>query len=79
MRVLFADLLPEALLTRRSKAHFDEAFVSEYSRDFGSGWTGAGVDSALVDAERLAAEWRSERPDARSLLLMQAAWLSSPQ
>jgi asparagine synthase (glutamine-hydrolysing) len=76
MGELFGDVLPPAVLTRRSKAHFDEAFVSDHSRAFASGWTGAGVDEALVDHDRLAAGWRSEHPDPRSLLLMQAAWLA---
>ena len=77
MRELFGDVLPEPVLTRRSKAHFDEAFVSDHSRAFAAGWTGAGVDESLVDLDRLAAEWRSPHPDPRSLLLMQAAWLSA--
>lgn len=74
MRLLFADLLPEVVLTRGSKAHFDEAFVSDHSRSFAAAWTGDGVDGSLVDVGQLAAEWRTERPDPRSLLLMQAAW-----
>lgn len=77
MQGLFSDLLPDAVLTRRSKAYFDEAFVCEQSREFGARWTGAGVDPSIVHAERLAQVWRSDEPDPRSLLLMQAAWLSS--
>jgi asparagine synthase (glutamine-hydrolysing) len=76
MRELFGDVLPDPVLTRRSKAWFDEAFVSDESRRFAAGWTGTGVDTSLVDPERLAASWRAERPDPRSLLLMQAAWLA---
>ena len=76
MRALFSDLLPDAVLTRRSKGFFDEAFVSEPSREFAARWDGSGVDTSLVDPERLAEVWRAEHPDPRSLLLMQAAWLA---
>ena len=77
MRELFGDVLPDAVLSRRSKAHFDEAFISDHSRSFADEWAGAGVDGALVDRDRLATEWRGDHPDPRSLLLMQAAWLAS--
>lgn len=77
MTELFGDLLPGGVLTRQSKAYFDEAFISEHTRSFVAGWTGRGVDPSLVDPDRLAEEWRSEHPDPRSLLLMQAAWLAT--
>jgi asparagine synthase (glutamine-hydrolysing) len=77
MGTLFSDLLPEPVLTRRSKAYFDEAFIGDHSRRFVAQWDGRGVDESLVDPDRLAEVWRSEHPDPRSLLLMQAAWLSS--
>ncbi len=65
------------MLTRESKAYFDEAFVSEHTRSFVAGWTGNGVDTSLVDLDRLVDEWRSEHPDPRSLLLLQATWLAT--
>ena len=74
---LFGDVLPQAVLSRRSKAFFDEAFIAAHTRRFVSGWTGTGVDPTLVDLERLGEQWRSDHPDPRSLLLMQAAWLAS--
>lgn len=77
LSAIFGDVLPEAVLTRRSKAFFDEAFVSDHTRTFVTGWTGVGVDPSLVDLERLGEQWRAENPDPRSLLLMQAAWLAS--
>jgi asparagine synthase (glutamine-hydrolysing) len=77
LAALFGDVLPEPALSRRSKAHFDDAFISDHARSFAAGWTGTGVDQSLVDPDRLAEEWRSEHPDPRSLLLMQAAWLAS--
>ena len=77
LTALFGDVLPDAVLSRRSKAFFDEAFISDHTRAFASGWNGAGVDPTLVDLDRLGEEWRSDHPDPRSLLLIQAAWLAS--
>lgn len=74
---LFGDVLPEAVLSRRSKAFFDDAFISDHTRAFVRGWTGAGVDPSLVDLERLGEVWRADHPDPRSILLLQAAWLAS--
>ena len=77
MRALFADVLPDTILARCSKASFDGAFFSTPSRAFASSWTGGGVDLEMVDADRLAAEWRSENPDPRSFLLLQSVWLAT--
>lgn len=77
MRALFGDLLPDAVLARRSKASFDAAFVSDHSRAFVASWSGDGIDSALVDVDRLAAIWHSGEPDVRTLSLLQAAWLAA--
>jgi asparagine synthase (glutamine-hydrolysing) len=77
MGELFGDVLEESVLSRRSKAFFDDAFFSLHSRAFAAGWTGGGIDPSLVDAERLAGVWNDERPDPRSFLLLQAAWLSA--
>lgn len=76
LRSVFSDVLADEVLARRSKATFNEAFISDHSREFAAHWTGSGVDEQLVNPDRLTEEWRSERPDARSLLLMQAAWLA---
>lgn len=74
MQVLFADLLPDEVLARRSKAHFDQAFFGDHSRAFVSAWSGGDVDTSLVDPDRLAQQWRSEDPDPRSFLLLQSVW-----
>ena len=74
---LFGDVLDEPVITRRSKAFFDDAFFSTHSRAFAAGWTGDGVDTALVETERLQEAWRGSRPDPRSFLLLQAAWLGA--
>lgn len=76
MRAVFGDVLPEPVLARCSKATFDEAFCSRHSRAFAAAWTGGGVDTSLVDSDRVAAVWNAVRPDPRSLSLMQAAWLA---
>lgn len=76
MRAVFGDLLPERLLARKSKATFDHAFFAGHSRVLAAGWTGGGVDSALVDLDRVAVVWNAGQPDPRSFALMQAAWLA---
>ena len=76
MRAVFGDLLPEPLLARDSKATFDHAFFAGHSRAFAAAWTGGGVDTALVDVDRVATVWNADQPDARSFSLMQAAWLA---
>lgn len=77
MRALFGDLLPHAVLVRRGKAFFDEAFFSDHSRALAGTWRGGGVDPALVDADRLAEEWAFPRPDPRSFLLLQSVALAT--
>lgn len=74
---LVGDLLPAPVVSRRSKPHFDQAFFSDHSRELARTWTGSGVDSDLVDVEALASGWRSPSPDARSFMLLQAAWLGA--
>lgn len=77
LRELFGDLLDETVITRRSKASFNDAFFSRHSRAFAAGWDGSGVDSSFVDAERLAGTWQDVRPDPRAFLLLQVTWLAS--
>lgn len=76
MQALVGDLLPAALLTRATKATFDEAFWTDHSRELVAAWSGEGVDHDLVDVERLRAHWTSAEPDARSFTLLQAVWLA---
>ena len=76
MDALVSDLLPEKLIGRESKAHFNRVFFGEESRAFASAWSGRGLDDTLVDPEVLRREWLSERPDFRSALLLQSAWLA---
>jgi asparagine synthetase B (glutamine-hydrolysing) len=76
MRVVFADVVPDELLARRTKAHFDEVLWRAPSREFARRWDGNGLDVRLVDPLSLRAAWLEPRPDMRSALSLQAAWLS---
>jgi asparagine synthase (glutamine-hydrolysing) len=75
MRGLFADLLPEPVLARGTKACMDGAFWTEISRDFVQRWDGGGIDADLADPDALRREWLGAAPHARSSSLLQAAWL----
>lgn len=77
MRCLFGELLPDAVLARRSKAQFNEIFWTGRARAFASAWNGTGVPHEWVNAEALAGHWRGEQPSAQSFTLLQAAWLES--
>jgi hypothetical protein len=74
---LFGDLLPHDLLTRPSKAVFNDVFWGEQSRAFAGSWDGRGVDPDLVDAERLRAAWLAPQPYAQAALPLHAAYLAS--
>lgn len=76
MRRLFGELLPRAVLERRSKAVFTHAVFTEHTRGFARAWTGDGVDPALVDPEALRENWLSASPHAPSMTLLQQAWLA---
>ena len=75
-KALFGALLPTPVATRATKASFDGAFFSTYSREFTEGWNGGGADAGLVDVDWLRENWRSEAPAAQTFLQLQAAWLA---
>ena len=77
MRELFGDLLPDAILARRTKAYFNRAFMGAETRAFAETWDGSGLDPDVVDLEVLRGEWLSEFPSAISTPLLHAAWLAS--
>jgi hypothetical protein len=77
MHQLFGELLPDAVLTRASKAEFSGALWGPGVREFASGWSGAGVDEHWIDTEALRREWLSEQPDFRTVLLLHTAWTES--
>jgi asparagine synthase (glutamine-hydrolysing) len=76
MRALFADVLPEALLGRTTKAHFNASRIGPATRAFAASWDGTGIDPTLVDAAALQAQWLSATPHAGALSLLQHAWLA---
>ena len=79
LRSLVGDLLPDAMLSRTSKAAFDGAWWTHHAREFVASWDGSGVDPQLVDIEALRAEWLSERPTGVTSAMLQAAFVASTQ
>lgn len=77
MRALFGDLLPDKVLSRTSKAYFNETRWMAAERSFATDWDGAGVDAEYNDHELLRREWLSETPFTLSALHLHAAWLAS--
>ena len=53
MRAIAAGVLPDAVLARRDKAHFDAMYFGTTTRRFAEAWTGGGVDTALIDPDLL--------------------------
>ena len=76
LETLFANLLPPALLSRRTKAVFTAPLWGEPSRSFAADWDGSGVDPELVAVEKLRRRWRVEQEPGPHTLL-QSLWLSS--
>ena len=76
MRMLVGDLLPEPVLSRSTKARFDNVFWTEHARELVADWDGEGVDPEIVDIDRLRAEWASEPPEAHTFTLLQSVWLT---
>jgi asparagine synthase (glutamine-hydrolysing) len=77
MRRLFAGVLPEAVLARRTKARFNGVVFNEHSREFVSRWAGGGVDTGLVDVEELLRVWREPQVNALTFALLQGCWLAA--
>ena len=78
MRMLFSDVLPDEINSRRTKAVFSEPYWTHYSQEFGRNWTGGGVDAELVDVGALRRLWgRREPPPAPTLILLKQAWLDA--
>jgi asparagine synthetase B (glutamine-hydrolysing) len=77
LRMLFGDLLPDALLRRTSKARFNLAAVNRHSCAFVHRWNGSGVDTTVVDVDVLRAAWTTQLPVPASLPLLQQAWLAT--
>jgi Asparagine synthase len=74
---LFAELLPAPVLARTSKCRFNRAVFGQRSRAFAERWTGAGVDTELVDADALREIWSGPEPHALTFALFQSCWLAT--
>ena len=77
LRHLFGDVLPAAVIERRSKAVFGGVVWHESSRRFASEWDGSGCDETLVVPEILRAAWRAEVPMYASWTMLHASWLAT--
>lgn len=76
MRLLFADLLPDAVLSRQTKALFNTTRWGERESTFVRGWDGTGVDTRFVDPEELQRAWLEGRTAGTSIFL-HSAWLAA--
>jgi hypothetical protein len=74
---LVAELAPElpARPTPPPRTPREPFWAGPESTDFIERWDGTGLDETLVYPERVREAWR--RRDARSTLLLHAAWLAS--
>jgi asparagine synthase (glutamine-hydrolysing) len=78
MRALFSDLLPRALLERRTKATFSGPFYGPHAHAFARDWDGrTGIDLDTTDPDVLRAVWTSAAPHFGSGMSLQAAWLAT--
>jgi hypothetical protein len=77
---LLGEIVPNAILERRTKAVFGEGFWRSPARTLAREWDGDGVDPSLVDIPALRSIWRArELPPFRTALLIQQVWLSRMQ
>lgn len=84
MQWLFADLLPDQLTARPTKASFNEVLWNRHTRAFVKGLDEQALERMLakleldgiVDPRALAAHWAGPAPLANSFLLLQACWLA---
>jgi hypothetical protein len=74
---LFPGLLPATVVTRASKADSTRLAWSGDAREFIAAWDGTGLPRGLIDVEALRRVWHEEKPDARTGLLLHAAWTAT--
>jgi hypothetical protein len=77
MRYLFGDLLPDAVLSRTTKASFNQTRWGNFEREYARNWSGEGIDPNLIDVARLRAAWLSEDPPPGADYQLHAAWLAT--
>jgi asparagine synthase (glutamine-hydrolysing) len=76
MRMLFSDVLPDAVLSRDTKARFGAVAVGETARQFMAEWNGEGVDPRVVDVEIFRQACLQPTPNFSVQALLQTAWLA---
>jgi hypothetical protein len=76
LRELFADLLPAAIVERRGKVGFNNAFFGVHTRAFAERWDGTGTPEG-VDARWLKDHWQSSTVSAGTAPLLHHVWLAS--
>ena len=84
MHELFADVLPQTLIDRPTKASFNAVLWNRHTRSFVDGVEPDDLERALaglelddvVDHRALAEHWAGDAPLANSFLLAQACWLA---
>ncbi len=74
-RRLGADVLPDEVLARRTKAAFNASRWGERERHFARTYRGGAFDPDYFDEDRLRDEWLSEMPHPVTHFLAQIAWL----
>lgn len=77
---IVGDVLPEACTTARPKARFREVMWRRHTRALLSRHhldsIIDAIDDGIIDPDGLRREWGRERPNARTALLLQKAWLT---
>lgn len=73
---LVADVVPEAVRHRTTKAVFSRSFFGPEARVFAEHWDGHGLDEALVRPGALRRQWLRPMPMMPSSVALQAAWLA---
>jgi hypothetical protein len=76
IRALFGEALPEACMKRRPKAIFRDVFWRRHTRAVLSSCDFDAIDDHVVDRDGLREEWSHTRPNTRTALLVQQAWLA---
>jgi asparagine synthetase B (glutamine-hydrolysing) len=84
MHGLFAEDLPERVVTRETKASFDEVLWNRHTHSFLAGMTPERLRPSLrmlaveelTDHQALLEHWQQPQPLANSFLLLQACWLA---
>ncbi len=77
MRRLFADVLPDPILVRATKADFTASRWGDGEREFAETWDGSGVDPALIRADELRRDWLAPTPHPFSEYLLHHVWAST--